>query len=204
MEHADLVAGLTPEELRQAVADRYGQVATHPDGTFNFPVGRSFAEAVGYPSDLLDALPAAASASFAGVTCLPGQADLSPGDVVVDPGCGAGLDSLIAAQAIGEAGHVHAVDVSDQMVALARANVQVAGAQNIDVRHGAVEALPLANSIAEVVLANGIFNLAPEKERAVAETLRVLKPGGRVVGAEVVLTQDIPRDERATLDDWFR
>ncbi len=196
--------GLAPDDLRQAVAARYGQVALHPTGTFTFPVGRAFAEAVGYPSAILDALPATASASFAGVTYLPAWSDVGCGEVVVDLGCGAGLDTLIAARAVGPDGGVHAVDFSEEMVALARANVLATGFRNVSSHHAPVEELPLANDVADVVVANGVFNLSPAKEQAISEAHRVLKPGGRLVGAEIVLTQDLPRSARDTLEDWFR
>lgn len=205
MTDVTLVQGLTPSELRQAVADRYGKVATAPTGDFNFPVGRGFATSVGYPTDLLDTLlPSAAIASFAGVDYLPFWTGLVGGEVAVDLGCGAGLDTLIAATIVGSRGHVDAIDVSPEMVELARANVRAAGLANVAVHLAPVEELPLPTASADVATANGVFNLAPEKERAVAEVFRVLRPGGRLVGAEIVLTEDIPRADRASLDDWFR
>jgi arsenite methyltransferase len=204
MSRSHSVAELTSAELRQAVANRYGQVAARPTDGFNFPVGRAFAEAVGYPPATLDAVPAAASASFAGVTYLPAWSNVRPGERVVDLGCGAGLDTLIAAQAVGADGHVDAIDVSAEMVALARANVGTAGQTNVAVHRAAVVALPLPDGFVDVVVANGVFNLEPVKEQAVAEVARVLKPGGRLVGAEIVLTEAVPHAERGTLDDWFR
>jgi ubiquinone/menaquinone biosynthesis C-methylase UbiE len=127
-----------------------------------------------------------------------------PGEVVVDLGSGAGLDTLIAARTIGPQGHVHAVDVSPAMVELARANAREAGLANITVYQAPVEALPLPDTVASVVIANGVFNLAPEKEQAAAEAYRVLKPGGRLIAAEIVLRGDVPQLERGTLEDWFR
>lgn len=198
------IAEMSADELRRAVAARYGQVATAPDAPVNFPVGRAFAEAIGYPASVLDPLPVTAAASFAGVTHLPAWTALEPGDVVVDLGCGAGLDTLIAAETVGPAGHVHAVDLSEAMVALTRSHAQTTGLTNVDIYEAPVEALPLPDGLADVVIANGIFNLSPEKERAMAETARVLKPGGRLVAAEIVLASDVPDAERGTLDDWFR
>lgn len=195
---------MSPEGLRAAVAERFGHVATQPDARFNFPVGRAFAEAVGYPANLLDALPAAASASFTGVTALPRWTDLRAGEVVLDLGCGAGLDSLIAAQAVGPEGRVQGIDLSREMIELARRNAEDAGVANVSFRCAAVEDLPQATDSVDVAIANGVFNLAPEKERAAAEVARVLRPGGRLIAAEIVLSSDIPRSERATLDDWFR
>lgn len=198
------LSDISPDTLRAAVAERYGAVATDPTGAFNFPVGRAFAEAIGYPSALLDTVPADAVASFAGVTYLARWTNLAEGETVVDLGAGAGLDSLIAARRVEPTGAVHAVDVSDEMVRLARANAKLAGADNVQVYQSPVEELPLSDGIADVVIANGVLNLVPEKERAVAELYRTLKLGGRYVGAEIVLVHELDDAERSSLDDWFR
>ena len=205
------LASMSPQTIRDAVADRYGQVATDPTGDFNFPVGRDFALAIGYPQALLDALPAAASRSFAGVTCYHGRLSAhhgrtaaQPGETVLDLGCGAGLDAILAARAVGPAGQVIAVDNAPAMVALARDNAAAAGATNLRVEEAAIEALPLADASVDMVQSNGVFNLSPEKDRAVAEVWRVLKPGGRLIAAEIALHEAIADADRATLQDWFR
>ena len=198
------IDSLGPAELRAAVAERYGRVATDPARGVGFPVGRAFAESVGYPAAILDTLPIAASASFAGVTYLPAWINAAVGESVIDLGCGAGLDSLVAAQRVGPTGHIHAIDASTEMAELARWNAGVAGLTNVLVHIAPAEALPVPDGIADLVMANGVINLSPEKERVAAEAFRMLKPGGRFVGAEIVLTEDIPRSERGTLDDWFR
>ncbi len=198
------ITDLTPQALRSLVVQRYGEVATHPDGTFNFPVGRGFAEAVGYPADMLDQLPPAAVDSFAGISYLPGYLDLEPGMTVVDLGCGAGLDTLLAAGQVGPQGKVTGVDYSSDMAQLARENAVAARLTNIEIVESPVEDLPLASSSIDVLIFNGIVNLSPEKEKLVSEIARVLRPDGTVIAAEIVLTKDIPDAERATLDDWFR
>lgn len=198
------LADISAEDLRAAVGERYGEVASEPDGSFNFPVGRAFAEAIGYPADLLDRLPETASASFAGVAGLPLWLDLKPGMTVVDLGCGAGLDSLMAVEQVGPRGRVIGVDVSSEMAALARRNAATAGFANVEIIESPVERLPLADASVDAVIANGIVNLSPEKERLVAEVARILKPGRAMTAAEIVLSEDIPRSQRATLDDWFR
>jgi arsenite methyltransferase len=198
------VEDMTADELRRAVAHRYGQVAIDPAGSYNFPVGRAFAEAVGYPPDLLDSFPPMASATFAGVAYLAPWTGVTSGAMVIDLGCGAGLDSLIAAHTTGEFGHVHAVDIGDEMVRLARDNVVAAGLANVTLHQAAVEALPLPDDSADIAIANGVFNLSPDKERVAAEARRVLRPDGWLVGAEIVLSEEVPRVERNTLADWFR
>jgi len=200
----DINLCLPPSELRQAVAQRYGQVASDPEATSLFPVGRAFAEAVGYPAAQLDALPSAAVKSFTGVTYLLPWCELSPGETVVDLGCGAGVDAILAAGQVGPSGHVHGIDLAPEMVALARDNVGEAGLATVEIHQAAVEALPLNGEMADVVTANGVFNLTPSKDVALAEAFRALKPGGRLIAAEIVLTEILPEAERNTLDDWFR
>lgn len=198
------LSALSPEQIRAAVVERYGQVATDPTRSFNFPVGREFAQAVGYPAEVLDRLPAPAAQSFAGVTYYHGRTALQPGERVLDLGCGAGMDAILAAEAVGPAGRVLAVDYAAEMVALAWANAQAAGATNVQVEQVSVEALPFAGAVADVAQANGVFNLSPQKERAMREVWRVLRPGGRLIAAEIVLTEAVADRDRATLQDWFR
>lgn len=197
------IADMTAEEIRSAVVERYGQVATDPTGTFNFPVGRVFAAAIGYPPATLDNVPEAAVRSFAGVTYFHPRTNLVPGEIVLDLGCGAGMDMIIAAKAVAPNGRVIGIDYSEQMVALATENAKRASVTNVTVHRAPVEALPLPDASVDVAEANGVYNLAPEKERAVGEVYRVLKPGGRLVAAEIALRHDVPASERATLQDWF-
>ncbi len=195
---------LPPAALRDAVAERYGQVALHPEQPAGFPVGRAYAEAVGYAADVLDELPPTASVSFTGVTALPRWLELTPGATVLDLGCGAGLDTLVAARIVGPEGRVIGVDHASEMVHLARTNAAAAHADNVTILQAAVEATGLPDATADAAIANGIVNLSPEKERVVAEFHRLLKPGATLTAAEIVLTADIPLEERASLDDWFR
>ena len=192
------------EALRDAVDARYGPVVLDPTREAPFPVGRTYAEAVGYPPAVLDTLPPSAVATFTGVTYLPGWIPFRAGQHVVDLGCGASVDTLIAATQVGPGGRVTAIDLAPEMVQVARQNAHAAGLTTIDVRQAAVESLPLPSASTDTVMANGVFNLAAETERALSEAFRVLRPGGVLIAAEIILTQDVPRDERNTLDDWFR
>lgn len=195
---------MSSQEVRAAVGQRYGRVATDPGERAPFPFGRGFAEAVGYPPDVLDTLPATASASFAGVAYLWQWLELRRGATVIDLGCGAGLDTLIAARQVGPEGRVTGVDFSGDMANLARANAASAGVSNVTVIESPVESIPLESESVDAALANGIFNLSPEKERVAAQIARLLRPGGHFTAAEIVLTEAVPYAERATLDDWFR
>lgn len=192
---ARLVNGLDPDALRAAVAEQYGRVALQPQGRFPFPVGRAFAESLGYPAQLLDTLPRAAVDAFAGISYPLRFAGLQPGETVLDLGCGAALDTILGARQVGPGGHVYSLDLSDAMVQCARANVAAAGLDNVTCHRAAAEDIPLGDGSVDVVVVNGIFNLCPSKEAVMRQVWRVLRPGGRIVVSEIVL-----RDQGG--EDW--
>lgn len=189
--------------LRRAVRERYSRVADEPETPLGFPVGRAFAEAVGYPPELLDRAPAAA-ARFTGVGTPIEAAGLRPGETVLELGCGAGLDTLWAAEQVCPGGRVIALDMALPMVQAMRANAARTGAAGVCSLVACAEALPLPNAAVDVVLVNGIFNLAPDKSAVLREVRRVLRPGGRLAACEVALTRPLAEGEVGTLDDWFR
>ena len=196
--------GLGPDELRAAVRDRYAGVATHPEGSYSFRVGRAFAVALGYPPELLDTVPARATVAFTGVAAPVLQADLRPGETILDLGCGGGLDLILAARAVGPTGRAIGVDMAHSMAARARASLREARLKRADVAVGFAEALPLADASVDCVVANGILNLAPDKSAIVAEVARVLRPGGRFLLAETTLRAELPPGSVQSLEDWFR
>jgi arsenite methyltransferase len=190
--------------LRQAVRERYGRVVTEPGAPLGFPVGRDFATAVGYPAERLDRFPVAAAA-FTGVGTPVSVARLQPGETVLDLGCGAGLDSAWAAELVGRGGRVVALDLALPMAQAASATLrQRTGPAAAVALVGAGEALPLLDASVDVVLVNGLFNLAPDKSPLLAEIRRVLRPTGRLVACEVALRRPLAPGEVDSLDDWFR
>lgn len=193
-----------PEEIQAAVADRYGRVATSPDDKFNFPVGRRFAESVGYDIDQLDRLPSGLWESFTGAGNPQAFVDVQPGQTILDLGCGAGLDLYLYAQKVGPTGMLYGLDLSSAMLNKARHNLAEAGVANIEWLHAPANAIPLPDNSVDLVTANGIYNLSPDKEAVMREVSRVLKPGGHTVFAEIVLKSELPGEVRQEIDDWFR
>jgi arsenite methyltransferase len=191
------------EQLRDGVHQAYSAAAEHPQGEHPFPVGRQFAESLGYPPELLADLPAIAAEAFAGVSNVAIFADISEGATVLDLGCGAGLDSLIAAKQVGPAGRVIGLDFSESMLTRARQSAAEVGLDNTEFRQANAEELFLEDSSIDVALVNGIFNLNPARDLIFRELARVVRPGGAVYGAEIILREPLPPEEQANETTWF-
>lgn len=194
----------SPQEIKSAVADRYGLVATSPGTKFSFPVGRQFAESVGYPPAVLDKLPAGMWESFTGAGNPQAFADPRPGETLLDLGCGAGLDLYLYAQKMGPQGTLIGLDLSEPMLSKARKNFASLGLSNVTWLRAPADAIPLPDHSVDLVTANGIYNLSPDKEAVMREVSRVLKPGGRTIFAEIVLQKELPQAVRCEINDWFR
>jgi arsenite methyltransferase len=191
---------MNPEQVNEALRHRYAEVAERPEGRFAYPVGRGSAERLGYRGDYLGRIPADVVGHFVGVGNPFSMGDPEPGWDVVDIGCGCGFDSQMAAHSVGATGRVKGVDPSPEMLAVARAGLVAAGLMNVELIEGRAEELPLEAGWADLVISNGVLNLATCKASAFAEAFRILKPGGRFQAADLVLVGDLPRDLR---DDEF-
>lgn len=191
------------QHLREGVRRAYSAAAEQPQATHPFPVGRQFALSLGYPQEQLALLPAVAVEAFSGVSNLSLWAQMAEGASVLDLGCGAGLDSLIAAQQVGATGKVIGIDFSPAMVARARQAAKEAGAYNVEIRHADAEVLPLDNESIDIALVNGIFNLNPARDAIMRELARVMRAGGTVYAAELILKGALSPEERASETNWF-
>ncbi len=174
-----------------------------PQEKHAFPVGRAFAESLGYPADLLDQLPPVASDAFAGVSNVSIFAEIPSGATILDLGCGAGPDALIAARRVGLSGKVIAVDFSTAMLDRARQAVGEAGVSNLELREAGAEQLPIADEEIDVALVNGIFNLNPVRDAIFRELARVVRRGGTVFAAELIRSSPLPAETRASESNWF-
>ena len=191
------------EHLRDGVRGAYSAAAERPQDKHPFPVGREFAQSLGYPQDLLAGLPSACVDAFAGVSNVAVYADIPLGATVLDLGCGAGLDSLIAARRVGPEGKVIGVDFSDAMLVCARQAAVETEAGNVEFRRADAEELPLDTDSVDVALVNGIFNLNPARDAILSELGRVVRPGGTVYAAELILTEPLPPEMLESQTNWF-
>lgn len=191
-----------PDKLRASVIDRFRKIAIAPDKERKFPVGPESAKKLGYESAEVDALPSAAIGSFCGVGNPFSMGDPQPGQTVLDLGCGAGYDTLLAARRVGITGKVIGVDMTPEMIAKARTNASLLGVTNIEFVLGEIEDLLLPDASVDLVISNGVFNLCPNKLRVLKEVFRVLKPGGRLQMADILLEPEVTPDEVAVKGSW--
>jgi arsenite methyltransferase len=188
--------------LRSEIEKTYTEVSTEPGKDFIFPTGRAWAEDLDYPQPELSRVPDATVESFAGVANPFSLGRIEAGASVLDLGCGAGTDLLIAAQMVGPAGAVTGIDMTPSMLARAHTSAHGMGLANIELHESLIESLPLDDESVDVVISNGVIDLVPDKDVVFAEIDRVLRPGGRLQIADVVIHTEVSEDARDRIDLW--
>jgi arsenite methyltransferase len=190
------------EVLKSEIKKTYARVSQRPEEDFVFPTGRAWALDLGYPPDLMARLPEAAAESFAGVANPFALGSLQRSEIVLDLGSGAGTDSLVAAQMVGPKGRVTGVDMTPEILAKARAAAAEMEAMNVEFVEGEAEALPFDAESFDVVISNGVIDLAPDKDAVFSEIHRVLRPGGRIQIADVTIQNPVSEEGRRNIDLW--
>jgi arsenite methyltransferase len=188
--------------LRDAIQEEYAEVATDPEKGFHFHTGRPLARLLEYADEWLIGIPESSIQSFAGTGNPFNLGELITGERVVDVGCGAGIDSLIAAKKVGPEGRVIGVDMTLAMLEKARQAANETGLANVEFREGYAEALPVGEGWADVVISNGVLNLMPDKAAVLEEMSRVLKPGGRLQIGDILVQKAVPESAKRKIGLW--
>lgn len=194
-------AAVDADLLKREIRKTYAAVSQEPERDFVFPTGRAWAEDLGYPDELAR-VPESTVESFAGVANPFSLGRLERGEIVLDLGCGAGTDSLIAAQMVGPEGRVVGIDMTTEMLAKARAGARTLGVANTEFVEGEIESLPFVAGTFDVAISNGVIDLVPDKDAVFAELQRVLRPGGRLQLADVTIQRPVSEEGKRNIDLW--
>ena len=192
------------ERIREGISEKYKKVASSPEGKFSYPTGRAGLEGQKYDPEILRALPEDILASYCGVGNPFSLGPINKGEAVLDIGCGAGVDTLVAAIMVGSEGHVTGIDLTPEMLKRATANLGKTSLKNVTFHEGSGEQLPFPDEAFDVVISNGVFNLIPDKAKALGEVFRVLKLSGRFLLGDQILTGDMPADSESMVENWAR
>jgi len=192
----------TQDQIKAEIKQRFVKLALSPKEEQRFPVGPASAKRLGYDAQEIDALPGSVTESFAGVGNPLTLGELRPGQTVLDLGSGAGLDCIVAARKAGPTGKVIGVDFAAEMIEKAKLNAQAVGVTNAEFRQDEADALPVEDCSVDVVISNGVFNLCLDKPKVLAEAFRVLRSGGRIQMADILLEDGVTPEEVASKGTW--
>jgi arsenite methyltransferase len=192
------------KRIEEGLRQKYVRVAVSPEGSFKYPTGQEGLEGQGYDPEILRKLPRDVLASYCGVGNPFSLGPVSEGESVLDIGSGAGVDALIAGMMVGPKGAVAGIDLIPEMLAQSKKNLHKTALDNVTFHETSAEALPFSDASFDVVISNGVFNLIPDKQRALKEVFRVLKPFGRLMIADQVLTTAPSEDIESRINNWAR
>lgn len=191
-------------QIQNGIRDKYGKVAVSPDGQFKYPTGRAGLEKLKYDAAIVAELPEAVAVSFCGVGNPFSLGEIAPGSRVLDIGCGAGVDALVASIVVGPSGKVMGIDITPEMIQRAEANKKEMGAESVVFQVDRVQNLIGMDESFDVVISNGALNLIPEKEEVIEAAFRLLKPGGWLFVADQFLVGPASKDLKARIQSWFQ
>ena len=192
------------QRIEESIRGKYLKVAASPEGLFRYPTGRAGLEALGYAPDVVRSLPEPVAATYCGVGNPFTLGPIHEGEAILDIGCGAGVDSIIAAKRAGPSGAVTGIDLVPEMLGRASDNARLAGVDNVTFQEASAEQLPFPENSFDVVISNGVLNLVVDKVKALSEIYRVLKPDGRFMLADQVLAGELPKETKARVENWAR
>lgn len=192
------------KRIKEGIAEKYRKVAGSPEGSFKYPTGRAGLEGQGYDREILKALPEEVLASYCGVGNPFSLGPIKRGEAILDIGCGAGVDTLVAAMLAGPTGRAVGIDLTAEMLERARENLRKTSIENVDFKQASAEELPFPDASFDAVISNGVFNLVPDRVKALMEVWRVLKPDGRLMIADQILTTEPPTDTKSMVESWAK
>ena len=190
--------------IEKNIRKKYAKLDKGPEGLFRYPTGRIGLEKLSYTSELIQALPDTVAMYYVGVGNPFTLGPIHEGEAVLDIGCGAGIDAILAAMMVGPAGTVAGIEMVPEMLARARENLRIMDLANVSFVEGSAETLPYPDDSFDVVISNGVFNLVIDKAKALKEAFRVLKKHGRLMMADQILVGELPKDTKAIVENWAR
>ncbi len=200
----NLITAEDRKKIEEGIRKKYMRVAINPEGNFQYPTGKAGLEGQNYAPEVLSCLPEDILAFYCGVGNPFSLGTINEGEAILDIGCGAGVDTLIAATMVGPKGRAAGIDFTPEILAVARENLRKTSLHNVTFQEASAENLPFPDVSFDAVISNGVFNLIPDKLKALKEIFRVLKPLGHFMIADQVLTVEPPGDIRSIIENWAK